>query len=233
MKYFFTVLLSLLLATLPVKANVEEFNAYVAVISSRNIAWFFEDYPKYKTDAFIELSQWDNLPLALQYISKHAGNNPIFLDFMVHGDPGGLYVDNNSDDGYDRASMGYILNNINKYLKDKKITIHFESCYAAAAYRNTIRGAKPRCDLDNIEDLNYMPLTPVYGIGDGFSGSGPWMYLQTKYHFKKWWVDLRDWDPLGKNKPLAFPERKGEKSDFSPTTELMWLMWQIFSDHIP
>lgn len=185
MKYFLSLLLSfLLLTTTPVRTEaVESMGMYVAIIASPDLNDYFRYYPKYQKDFYNVLSDWEQLDLALELIEDSSGNQPILLDFMVHGDPEGLYLQavKHPEENYDRASMGFILNHVKKKLGHKNVTITFESCYAAAAYKNTIRGAKAFSAMDNIEDYRGVPKFPVWGLGDGFTSIGPMMYLQTKY----------------------------------------------------
>lgn len=134
------ILAFMLYSCKPVEA-VPEMGAYTAVMSSPDLAFYFKINPKYKTDRLVVLSQWEDLPIALDYVSKHSGTQPIFLDFMVHGNSDGLYVidDAGIASEYDRASFGYVINQIKKHLSGRKIILCFESCQVAAAYKNTIR----------------------------------------------------------------------------------------------
>ena len=96
----------------------------------------------------------------------------------------------------------------------------------------TIRGAVAQRPQDNIEDYKSIPKYPVWGLGDGFNGISPMMYLQVRYHFKKWWVDLTRYDNLGMNTALVSPE-KDFFEDMGPMTENMLWVWQTFCFHIP
>jgi hypothetical protein len=134
--------------------------------------------------------------------------------------------------GDDRASMGYILNRVQKHLKGRDVIVLFESCHPASAYKNTIRGATVIDKSDNIEDFRGVPQFSVWGVGDGFSSIGPIMYIQLKYNFRKWFVNLVEYDSLGKNKPLKQPEEETFE-DLSPTTENIGWVWEFFAHHIP
>ncbi len=144
-----------------------------------------------------------------------------------------------------RASFGYVVNQINKSFPNRKVTVCFESCFAASAYKLTIRGANKYSDKEcknfniseqYIEDCKDVPTYPIYGVGnvygDGFSSIGNVMYLQYRYHIRRWWIDLTEFDPKGKNKALGYRE-KDTFEDMSPTTENIMHFWLFFSSFIP
>lgn len=58
------------------------------------------------------------------------------------------------------------------------------------------------------------------------------MYIQQRYHFHRWWVDLRAWDSLGRDRSLVIPEIT-DKDGMSPTTEMMLSVYEMFVNHIP
>ncbi len=67
--------------------------------------------------------------------------------------------------------------------------ICFESCQAAAAYKNTIRGAKPVLDTNITEQMledypQIVPKFPIFGIGDRFGDTfdniSGFMYIQMR-----------------------------------------------------
>jgi hypothetical protein len=71
---------------------VEDMGAYVAVIGSPDLMFYFRIYPKYKTDTLIELTEWDYLELYLSQIAKNTVGQKVILDFMCHGSPRGLFL---------------------------------------------------------------------------------------------------------------------------------------------
>lgn len=176
---------------------------YVAVICSHDLLghWDFAGMP---TDYLISPNNWDELDAVLWDIGKRSQGQPIFLDYMVHGDESGLQM--RWDDQmvyYDDASVGYVLNHTAKMLQGRSVVICFESCYSGRAYKYTVRGGHKHRAQDNVEDFAGVPLFPVYGTGDDHSTVGQPMYLQYLHNFRSWWVDLRVYDPLGQNKPCS------------------------------
>lgn len=216
---------------------------FVAIIASQNLQWMLHQrVGKYHFDYEAAPLFWEDVPAHLEKIAKAAGSRPILLDFYVHGNDSGLYLEGSRvryfklEETSDRASFGWVLQQVDKYLKDKPFTLLFESCYAGRAYHNTIRGDLPGTPLDNVADYKTIPPYPVWGMGDSFSGIGPMMYLQWKYNFRRWWIDLREFDSLGKNKKIA-PEEPEiytvGTEHYSQTTWDIKKVWEFFLEQIP
>lgn len=127
--------------------------------------------------------------------------------------------------------MGFVLNHIEKYLDTKTLLLSFEACFSGDAYKNTIRGAKVVNPEDNIEDHLTVPSYPIYGVGQGYSNIGPIEYLSVRHRFYRYFKDLRQWDRLGRNKPLK-PEEEETFEGLSITTENILSIYRFFSDHI-
>lgn len=146
-----------------------------------------------------------------------AGKAPLILDVTVHGDSTGLHL--HRDTEYkDRASFGFVLNHIQKKCGNHNVLVLFESCYAGRAYRNTIRGSVPLDASDRIENYANLPNFPVYGAGDNFAtAGGPVMFCQYQHNFRKWWVDLREYDPKGMNRAIHPIETRDRKTNYSAT----------------
>jgi len=226
--------LFMVLGSTPVMAT-PDFGCYTAVIASPDVEGVFTRIKKYTTDYEIGLTDWSDLDAVLKQIAEKSNGQKVFLDFCVHGSDDGLWLQTPIFGIFmiqDRASFGYVLNRVDKYFPKHNFTLVFESCYPASAYKHTIRGAKQMKLGEKLEDYKGVPNFPVYGVGDGYSNIGPTMYIQAKYHFRKWWADLRDWDPKGKNKPLVkvqpafFEEMNAMEEDILYTTE-------FFINHIP
>ncbi len=94
MKYLWSILLSLclLLGTIPAQANTPEFNCYVAIIASPDLSWMFKNYPKWKRDMLVTEYTWAGLPEILKIINELSGDEPIFLDFLIHGEKDGVFL---------------------------------------------------------------------------------------------------------------------------------------------
>lgn len=211
---------------------IPNMGAYTAVFSSNDLAFYFDSFPKYKTDFFYPTLSWSTLPAFLNKVKVDSGKQVIFLDFLVHGDEAGLYLHEKPHTHWYRASFGYVLNKVSSILAGKKVIICFESCLAASAYKNTIRGAKSSDPTDFIEDYIGKPAFPVWGMGDGFDSIGQMMYLQQRYNFRKWWTNLVSYDALGDNRPLVSAEKEYFE-DKSPMTENIEYVWEFFAYHIP
>ncbi len=144
MKQFLISILILFLLLLPVPSySTPEFGLYVAAICTYDRAYLFKEYSKYKTDYLATLLDWKYLEPLLKDIKEKAKGQKVFLDFLVHGDNNGLYLQyNGSIFISDRASFGYVLNRVRKYFNKDNAIVCFESCYPAAAYKNTIRWSR-------------------------------------------------------------------------------------------
>lgn len=229
---FLLVWLLLLSSTVQAASRAD---AFVAVVATKNRAWMWTQFPKYKPDYFAAPRDWDELPRILAEIKVKAAGRPIVLDFHVHGNDEGLYLveDLKKDKTYsDRASMGWVLLQTSDKLRGSPVLLLFESCYAGRVYKLTIRGAKVQSPADNIADFRGVPQFPVFGLGDNFKGVGQYMFLQWRHNFRKHWVNLVDYDPLGKNQALKAKEPEPD-DDYSETTKQLNYEWDFFSKEIP
>lgn len=171
----------------------------------------------------------------LKDIATKSGTRPILLDVHVHGIEEGLYLqeDVTSQLMYsDRANMGYLVSEIEKAFVGRKFSVLCESCFAGRAYKYTIRDSVRDGCYDNITNYDHVPPFPIYGTGDNFANVGPLMYLQWKYNFRKYWVDLRAYDPKGQNKALS-PKESEPDFLYSKTSLDIARIWQFFQEEIP
>lgn len=215
MKHLVTLLVSFALLVLPavaVQRQPASPSEYIAVIASHDLSVHWSDeFPQFKRDYYIEPNDFNELGPVLDDIVKQAAGKPIYLDFEVHGDDSGLQIRWDDHHGISDANMGYIVHQIEKHCAGKLSLVTFESCYAGRAYKNTIRGVKP----DGKERIYNYPTVPsfaIYGTGDNHGVIGQPMYLQHMHGERNWWVDLRDYDQLGKNKPLHAKEKDSRVS---------------------
>lgn len=215
---------------------------YIAMIVTRNLRWMLHQKEKYQFDYECAPLEWDQLPAELDQIVSKAGTRPIVLDLYVHGNDAGLYLVEQtgtiyqSEEHSDRASFGWVANLIKQKFAGHHFMVMTEACYSGRAYKNTIRGGTMQSPYDNIEDCPGVPSFPIFGTGDSFSAVGPIMYLQWKHNFRRFWVDLREYDPLGKDKPLSLKEPcKYKVGDewYSQTTLKIKRIWEFFREEIP
>lgn len=194
----------------PVQAGVVT-KPYVAIICSEDLRsnWFSVGH--FKCDYISTLYEWDNLDDQLRIIEKKAGTRPIYLDMFVHGYDA-LAVRSYVKKTRDIASMGYAVNHIARVFNGHPFVLTFESCYAGKTYHDSIRGARITDFGANVEDCELMPTFPIYGAGPNFSTIGPIMYLQYTRGFRRWWQDLRMYDPQGLN--MKVPPGEPEKINF-------------------
>lgn len=228
----FILFLFLLIIATPWAVACTESNEYVIVIASQDLVHLWTRFPKYRRDMLAFPKDWEELPGILQRALKYTGNKPLLIDFHVHGNSDGLHLQ--TDRGYsDRASFGYVVNKVKEAVGDRKVTVLFESCYAGRAYKHTIRGAFSMRSKDNIEDCAEIPDFPIYGAGDSFSVWGPVVYVQYIHHIKAFWIDLRDYDPKGKNRKCLPLEKKLPGQELTPSSAATQKFWNDFSLHVP
>jgi hypothetical protein len=198
--------------------GVEEY--YFAVYSSKDLldVWLID---KYYPDLLYQSDSWTNFGKFLTLARKCSKNKPLLIDLDVHGNDGGLALKAEDRKIKSLASFGYVITEIEKVLKGKKFVLLVESCYAGNAYKNTIRNNNPEFLIglkQGIEafmtDYKKVPYFPIYGTGSGYSNVGNTMFLQYRYRYRKYWVDLRVYE----NMPAAEHESEDD-SGWSKTTK--------------
>ena len=223
------------------QAYALEPDAYVVAFVSPDLCNFFWS-GKYRPDYLIGVENWSSLPEILREVKEKSGDKVILLDFHVHGNTigDGLWLQTRNESNIvvhtSRASFGYVLNTIERELAGKRILLFFETCYAGRAYKNSIRGAVKyndpgKANEELLEDYLKVPPYPIYGPGDSFSTISQMMYIQLIYNFRRWWVNLVDYDKLGKNIPLLPVEK--EHSGWSKSTLEMLQTWRFFTFSLP
>lgn len=184
-KFIISLFLVFCMTAQPVDAVVNRLpsDPYLAVIADPSLYWMYGKVPK---DFIYMAEDWDNFPEILRAIKKSSNGKKIVLNLMVHGENDGLYFQwitqreyNEGSKNYhtDRASFGYVINNIERILGND-VVVFVEACYSGRAYKNTIRNCKRYSPYDNVEDYNKIPIFPIYGIGSAAANAGPLSLLQ-------------------------------------------------------
>lgn len=172
-------------------------NYYVAVFTSKDLAWLWED--KYTPDYRHIPASWKEFPQFLENAKILAKGRPILLELDFHGSNDPKYfsilskVDERGFPRYQHASMGYIVKNIVVHLKGQKFLVLLESCYAGTAY-TTIRGNNHIEGKDFMDNYPYTPYFPIYGTGDNFVNYDISMFMQFKHNIRLWFEDLRKYE---------------------------------------
>jgi hypothetical protein len=144
---------------------------------------------------------WRDLDSFLSEVAQRAdASDNVVIDIDCHGSDGGLwlqYEDPTKNKWISRGcSVGYVVNEIDKYLSDKNVTLLLEACYSGRAYRKTIRKNEPWFRGGYIPaDHIGVPRFPIYGIGSSTVNFGNYIYLQythpeQRLHFE----DLRHYE---------------------------------------
>lgn len=197
----------------------ENAHDYLAVFC--NPGWEHE-WDKYKPDLVFTASDWDDFNTFLRVVRKQAGSHPIVLSVDTHGEDSGFYlqyqdpnkpnIDSHTDLITHQASMGYIVNEVNRYLNPRKVTMITEACYSGRALHNTLRGY-PRSyhdDGDDLENTLYSLTFPIYGVGASTVNFGNTVFLQYYYNFRTpFFQDIRQYErgelPLKVNEARGNP----------------------------
>ena len=194
---------------------------YIAICSP-NLEWLWQPNSKYGIYADYALANWHDLPQMLHKIHLEHPTCRLILDFDVHGDKEGtgLFLQYDVSDTQlveSRANFGYIVNCIDSEFVKHKPIVMFESCFAGRAYKHTIRENEITDPKDCVFNYPTVPKYHIYGAGDNFAVWANPMYYQYRLDIKICRVDLRDYDTLGKDKPLL-PLEPEDSDGMSPTT---------------
>lgn len=218
MKFLISLVLSLLLL-IPSVGAIDTNREFIAVFCNDTLEkpWY-----KQNPDLLYLAKSWSNLDDFLLLVREQAKNRPILIDIDCHGEDGGLYIqyDLDKDEFFtERASVGFVLNRIESYIRKDKLTVLFEACYAGRAYKNTLKNNK----FITLYGDNYRgdrPSYPVYGIGSSYKNISNFIFLQYKYKVRPYFVDLRRYQ-------LESLGAKDTNKDSKDHTLITYL-WRVF-----
>ena len=231
MKYILNIFLALLFS-LPALAQSQK--PYLAVYANPQPG--FEIYwEREKTDGFIFIADtWDSFPEFLKQAKINARGRKVILNLSTHGGEQGLlylayplfyetpWGERITVHIVKEASMGYIINEINKVFKPGEIQeLDIEACFSGYVYSKSIRGNKElKHEGGNvIENCKEYPLFPVYGVPETF-GLGNILHLQRhKYNLNINYIDLRETElnPI----PQAIVDESEDNSSFNAMKEFL------------
>ena len=158
MKNKFILLLILFFLSIPAFAD-----NYYACIADRGLSRDWQTINRLKPESIYVIDTWRDFEDALIKIAHNAHGRTVVLDIDVHGTPKGYLSVNRHI-----ATMGGVLNKIEKYLDKDNLIVVFESCYAQVVYNKSLRNfflvARSLHDLAGtyIGDPPY----PVYGVNN-------------------------------------------------------------------
>lgn len=167
-------------------------------------------WPSYSPDYLYVAHEWEKFDDFLKDVRRKAGNRPIDLDIEAHG------LQYLSLDYLDwatgkmvskQATMGYVLNHIEKHLKGKKFTLYIESCYGGNVYKGTIRN-NVKVPGVMVEDHPKVPTYPVWGGTFEHINVANMVYIQQKTQVRYATNDLRRWE-TEEGPPLDFSDGPG------------------------
>lgn len=174
---------------LPVSCETEQ--TYLCVFSSidqRN----FHNWDKFKPEVECYAYTWKSFPSVLRIAREETSKDQV-IDVVidVHG---GEYLAICPDIGSDSyATFGYVVNQIEKELKDRRVRLFCEACFGGNIYRESIRNNLP-CYPPFNGECNHVPKFPIYGIKSGGISYGNVVYQQYYYHKIINFVDLREYE---------------------------------------
>lgn len=175
----------------------------------------------YKPDVFTVAFSWDQLDPFLKETKQRAAGRPIELDFEVHGEEYlSISYRNNITSRYEvkHATMGYVLNHVEKILGKKNVTVLFESCYAGYVYKKSIRGniINPFLDI-KAEDHKGIPSYPVYGGTYDHMNVNNFVFLQYRTNTRAYFCDLRYYEDHG-----GGAKDRNDNSEVHKNISLLW-----------
>lgn len=169
-KNILVLLLTLLVisTTKPVSSGEQTFIAGYCNPGANKLTGWKEVKPNFIRTA----TDWEPFEAFLLEVKKKAGNRPIILDIDCHGDPltgmAALQVMAYGNiDCTDEASIGYILNTIEKVFgkHPKHLQVTLELCHAQYCYNKSLK-MKSTLETEDfhIQPYDHVPSYPVYGI---------------------------------------------------------------------
>lgn len=170
---------------------------YLAVFC--NPGNFVLSWVHYKPDLIYTACDWNQLDDFLKLAKERAHGRHIDLDIEAHGSRYLTlqYMDNCTGTPVTKhATMGYVLNHVEKVLGTKNFTLIFEACYGGYVYKHTIRDNKPAEAGEDvlIEDHKGVPTYPIFGGSYSCMNINNFIYLQYKSHMAVVICDLRYWE---------------------------------------
>lgn len=180
---------------------------YVAVFSSGDFG--VEDWRDIDTSIVVGVHNWCPLEAFLQSVKQQSNGSPIVLDFQVHGSPDGtLSIQAGHINGhpfYFDATMGYVLNRVDKILGSQVKAVIFESCFGSTVYKKSIRNNTVNHYSSRVlvEDHPGIPSYPVYGTTGSYVGYNNFVFLQYLKNTKFDFIDMRECDKGYTPKPVV------------------------------
>lgn len=123
------------------------------------------DLDKFNPDLIVVGKSWDSFPYFVQRIKDLAGDRPIVIDIMVHGEPeGSLYLEDAVTDGYHESNPGYVLNQLSTIPHIEKV--YLEACYAGLTMETGLtKDYKFNLQGDHVEKWKGKTIDyPIYGV---------------------------------------------------------------------
>lgn len=194
---------------------------------------FVNEWERLSPDFLLVPKDWRDLDTFLKVV-KDQGWDHIDIDIDCHGNDYLWLIDEDGNEYI--ASMGFIVNHIEKYLVGKDIKVFCEACFAGKVYKTSIRGNKierfpvireflKRERGNKIEDCNHIPKFPIYGIRSNTTNIGNSIYLQYRSDCNLYMEDLRDFE---KKKLLG--EGLIQKDYDELTLDQIWQTLYIFGN---
>jgi len=196
MRKAFLILLSLIMLALPLSIvpaePIENKKEFVAVFTFPGTHKFWR---KYNPDLYFVASDWDDFDVFLKEIKERSGHKPVVIDLDVHGADGWLYLQYGSGYGEPltyQASLGYVCNEIDKYLPPKRVIFLLEACHPEVVYKNLHNPIFIHDGGDLVEPYksNTAPPYAIWAVGRTFN-FGNLIFLERKYNVYAGFMDMR------------------------------------------
>lgn len=205
-KFFLSAILAVFLTFQSVTALASEPLApFLAVLRSQDRGTVlvidgkkFSDWQYIETDYNQPILNWSDLDDHLAKIKALAGNRPIILEMQVHGDDYLIIDESVKLPGGEihlarKASMGFLVNHIEKNLPIDRLTVIMDTCFAPSVYKNTIRNNNYQFGTFT-ENCYHVPTFPIYGINQNIISWNNVVFLQYLFGVPANFTDLRKYE---------------------------------------
>jgi len=216
------LLLSLFLLIVPCFSATRP---YIAVFASPD--FWQEDWKKISPDLYVRTSDWRVLDSFLERAKTESAGREIVIDIQCHGNSSGISLlglkvgSVNNHEIWDTASLGYVVNHIERVFPNQHVVICLEACFAAKVYKDSIRNT-PNLTGNNIESCDHTPIYPIYGMVESFANYNNLTFLQYMHGIRCYMKDLRQYEFVDHIEPA------NEDSEDQKIIEHCWLVLQSF-----
>lgn len=168
MKQLFIALFLCFMLVAPAGSQQDDNKPFLAVFCQPEFA---EDWKEEEPDYLMTSRNWGDFKLFISEVKRLSGGRPLRIDIDSHGNIcGHLYFDpEKTTDPGTEASMGYILNQVDRLPPGQVQLVTLEACFAGWVYNQSLhQGYDAEFQGNVLENYkpNVAPAYPVYGVSN-------------------------------------------------------------------